>query len=245
MSAVENRRGWGFLIVPFWMMLLMWVIFWWDQKMMLDWVRHGLEPGSLSGLQGIIFASFLHGSMEHIGNNSLPVLILTSGLIYYYRNDSWPIILLALSLPWIGVWLFGRPSYHIGASAYIYALASFMFFSGLWKRNRHLLAMALLVVFLYGSLFWGLFPIEERISFEGHLSGAVTGLILSVLFRKKGPAPTIWRWADDEDEEEVEEVPDILVNDWQVIGKSNKDPSATVQVRYVYRPSDDGDKYGA
>lgn len=210
-------------------MLSMWVVFWFDQRWMLDWVQHGLEPKTWTGMQGIIFASFLHGSMEHLANNSLPVLVLGMGLMYYYPKEGLTLMAFSLTLPWIGVWLFARPAIHIGASAAIYSMATFLFFSGLWKKNRYLLATALLVVFLYGSLFWGLFPIEERISHEGHISGAVVGLILSVLYRKKGPQPTVWHWEEEEDD-----LPDLIVVDAERIQPNTTD----IQIHYTYIPND-------
>lgn len=213
-------------------MLMMWVAFWFNESFMLNWNSHGLQPLTVYGLQGIIFGSFLHGSMQHIANNSLPFLFLSMGVFYYYPKESWLIILTSLTLPWIGVWLFGRPAVHIGASAAIYALATFIFFSGLWKKNRYLLSTALLVVFLYGSLFWGLFPIEERISHEGHLSGAVFGILLSVILRKRGPEPTTWHWDDEDDE---------LIPDIEVIGEEHiQSPSQAPQIniRYDYRERD-------
>lgn len=225
-KASHNRR---FLLLPFLLMLSMWVVFWLDQRWMLDWVQHGLEPKTFTGLQGIIFGSFLHGSMEHLANNSLPVLVLGMGLIYYYPKEGLSLLVLSLTLPWIGVWFFARPAIHIGASAAIYSMATFLFFSGLWKKNRYLLATALLVVFLYGSLFWGLFPIEERISHEGHISGAVVGLLLSVLYRKKGPSPTVWHWDEEDDD-----LPEVEVVDAEWI----QPEESQIQIHYTYLPND-------
>ncbi len=74
-------------------------------------------------------------------------------------------------------------------SGIIYGLSFFLMTSGLIKKNYRLTALALIVVFLYGSLFWGLLPIEKQVSWEGHLSGACVGFILAILFRKQGPQP--------------------------------------------------------
>lgn len=227
-GSQDKNSGRNFILIPFLLMLSMWVVFWYDQRMMMEWARFGLEPGTLTGLQGILFGSFLHGSLEHLANNSLPVLFLSIGLFYYYPKEGKWIALLSLTIPWIGVWFYGRPAIHIGASAYIYSLATFLFFSGLIKKNRYLLGTSLLVVFLYGSLFWGLFPIEERVSYEGHISGAITGSLLSVFFRKRGPEPTVWIW-----EEEEEVVPDVEVIDVETIDSD----SGNIEIQYVYKPS--------
>jgi membrane associated rhomboid family serine protease len=87
------------------------------------------------------------------------------------------------------VWLGGRSSYHIGASGLIYGFASFLFFSGIIRNSINLLAISLLVVFLYGSLVWGIFPFDYKISWESHLFGALTGFALAAAFRHYGPPP--------------------------------------------------------
>ena len=82
------------------------------------------------------------------------------------------------------LWTIGRPSFHIGASTIVYALASFLFFSGLIRRHTRLMAISMFVVFLYGGMVWGILPMKSHISWEGHLSGALRGLILAYWFRK-------------------------------------------------------------
>lgn len=97
------------------------------------------------------------------------------------------------------LWIIGRDSYHIGMSGIIYALASFLTVSGLIKRNYRLTALSLTVIFIYGSFFWGLFPIEQQISWEGHLSGAFVGFLLALFFKNQGPQPPLILSDDDED----------------------------------------------
>ena len=97
-------------------------------------------------------------------------------------------------------------NFHIGASGIVYALASFIFFSGIISKNKNLSALSLIVIFIYGSLFWGLFPTDQKISWEGHLSGFISGLILSWYFRKNLPKRKKYQWEIDEEIEQSEEL---------------------------------------
>ena len=100
------------------------------------------------------------------------------------------------------MWMIGREAYHIGASGIIYGLAAFLFLSGVIRKVNHLMAISLLVVFVYGSLIWGLLPFDYEVSWEGHLSGALVGVALAVLYRDQGPEREKFSW---EIEEEIEE----------------------------------------
>lgn len=171
----------------------------------LDLSHWGIYPREVRGLAGILTHPFVHAGWEHLYSNSLPFVLLTWALCYFYRD--WG--LLVFFLLWIGTgvltFAIGQPGWHIGASGIIYALASFLFFSGIFRRHPPLIALSLLVIFLYGSLVWGLFPspytLQQNISWEGHLSGGFMGLLLAVAFRHKGPQ----RRNPFEEEEEGEE----------------------------------------
>lgn len=180
--------------------MLIWGLFWVNEKYDLDLNRFGLYPGVWQGLSGLIATPLLHGDMGHLVGNSLPLLVLGTALNYFYRGPNRSVWIWSYVLPSLMIWFFARPAYHIGASGLIYALASFLFFSGIFRRNRNLLAVSLLVVFLYGGLTWGMFPFEEQISWEAHAAGAFTGLILSVIYRNQGPPlPAPWTWEEEED----------------------------------------------
>jgi membrane associated rhomboid family serine protease len=105
------------------------------------------------------------------------------------------------------LWIIGRESWHIGASGLIYALAFFLFFSGLIRRHIPLIAISLIITFLYGSMVWHIFPwkVNDPISWEGHLSGGFTGLMLAVFFRNQGPQRPIHEWEDEEEEDDENE----------------------------------------
>ena len=110
------------------------------------------------------------------------------------------------------LWGIGRTSFHIGASGIIYALASFIFFSGLISKNKNLAALSLIVIFIYGSLFWGLFPIQLEMSWEGHLSGFLSGLIFAWFHKDELPGRKKYQWEIDEEIEEKAQENSIKIN---------------------------------
>ncbi|MDA3911593.1 MAG: rhomboid family intramembrane serine protease [Bacteroidales bacterium] len=163
----------------------------------------GLEPRTLRGLIGIFTAPLLHGDWAHLIGNSMSFAALAGMLFYFYPKLSFRI----MGISWISigilVWLTGRPSIHVGASGVIYAFAAFLFLSGIIRRHYQLMAVSLIVVFLYGSMVWGILPGQPGISWESHLSGMLVGLGLAVYYRKQGPQKPIPSWeTEDEDEEE-------------------------------------------
>lgn len=148
--------------------------------------RMGIFPRQTEGLIGIATSPLIHADLEHLYSNSFPLIILSAGIIYFYPKISFKVFSWIYFATGIWVWAFARESYHIGASGLIYGFASFLFFSGLFRKNRQLIAISLLVIFLYGGLVWGVFPINPRVSHETHLLGAIMGLIVAYSFRKEG-----------------------------------------------------------
>ena len=113
----------------------------------------------------------------------------------------------------IWLWAIGRPNFHIGASGVVYALASFIFFSGLIKKQNKLSAASLLVIFLYGSMIWGVLPIYDGVSWEGHLAGLLAGLLMAIFYRKEGPQPKKYQWEIEEElERERQESKDLNIH---------------------------------
>ncbi|MHC1775065.1 MAG: rhomboid family intramembrane serine protease [Lentimicrobium sp.] len=167
--------------------------------------RLGLLPLHVKGLSGILFSPLLHADVAHIAANSAPLFLLGSALMYYYRSAGLRIFFYSWLLTGVLVWLFARGnSYHIGASGVVYALASFHFISGIIRREPRLMAFSMLVIFLYGSMVWGVFPEffpEKNISWESHLMGFVAGVILAFAYRDTGPQVKKYEWPDDEDDD--------------------------------------------
>ncbi len=189
---------WG---IPLAITLLIWLVKITEIMMETQFGSYGIHPGVFSGLRGVLFAPLIHGSvLEHLLPNTFPVLILLLGLFYFYKKAAVVILLWSWLITGLWTWAIGSPGYHIGASGLIYALASFIFFSGLIRKNNSLLALSLLVVFLYGGLVWGIFPYKPNISWESHISGAISGLILALYYRHIGPQRKRFEWELENDE---------------------------------------------
>jgi len=172
------------IIYPLLFLAMMWVVFWLESRFNYNFNYLGIYPQKLEGLRGIIFGPFIHSNLSHIFNNSVPLFVLTTALFYFYRNIRWKVLLYGLLLTGIFTWLIGRPANHIGASGVVYMLVAFLFFKGIFSKQYQLTALSFIVVFLYGSMVWYLFPIDPKISWEGHLSGFVVGIAFALIFRK-------------------------------------------------------------
>ncbi len=152
-----------------------------------DWGAYSLHPRNLSGLIGIITAPLLHANWEHLLGNTVPLIVLSFLLIYSYREISGKIFWISYFLNGVLLWFFARDAFHLGASGVVYALASFLLVSGLIRKNPQLAMISFLVIFLYGSMVWGMLPFDPHVSWEAHLYGGLTGLILAIVYRKEGP----------------------------------------------------------
>jgi len=175
-------------IIPTFMLLSIWFVFYIDHSFHLHLNEHGILPRTFSGLQGVVFSPFLHGDLNHIASNSLPLFILSTALIYFYREVSLKVLAYGILLSGFLTWVIGRDSYHIGASSLIYVLVSFIFFKGLRTQYYRLMALSFAVVLLYGGMIWYVFPQpeivgESSISWEGHLAGLLTGFVFAIRFK--------------------------------------------------------------
>jgi membrane associated rhomboid family serine protease len=200
----EKRLLFNALFVPAALSVLMILTFVFEKGMSFDFHQGGVFPRNPKFLYGIFTMLFVHDNVAHLSNNILSFLILGACLYYFYRQIASKILFLSCLLSGILLWCFGRNSWHIGASALIYALALFLFFSGLLRRHIPLAAISLFVIFLYGSMIWHVFPwsINDPVSWEGHLSGAISGILLAFAFRKSGPQPVEEIWEEEEEEDE-------------------------------------------
>ena len=191
------------MLIPGVFVFLMWLVKIIEVLFDLDLSGFGIYPFTLEGVPGIIFSPFIHANFGHLFNNSLPLFFLGTALFYFYAEIAVKVSLWTYFLTGILVWLAGRSAWHIGASGLIYGLASFLFFSGIIRKYFRLVALSLLIVFLYGSMVWGIFPnIYKEVSWESHMLGFISGIILAVAYRKEGPQQPVYEWLDEEEEDE-------------------------------------------
>lgn len=172
--------------VPLLLLLIIWGVYIYEFVTGSNFNQYGIYPRTLLGLRGIFFAPFIHGSAQHLMSNSLPLFVLTAALLYFYRKIAARILIFGTLLLGFMTWLIARESYHIGASGVIYLLASFIFFSGIFRKSLRLVAISLAVAFWYGGMIWYVLPLVEEMSWEGHLSGLITGLFLAYQYRNTG-----------------------------------------------------------
>jgi len=187
------------MLIPAIFIFIMWLAKIIELLFNLDLSNLGIFPLSVKGLPGIIFSPFIHAGFGHLFNNSLPLFFLATALFYFYSEIAVKIFLWTYFLTGLFVWLAGRDAWHIGASGLVYGLASFLFFSGIIRKYFRLVALSLLIVFLYGSMVWGIFPGTYRnVSWESHMLGFISGIILALRFRKEGPQEPVYEWLDEE-----------------------------------------------
>ncbi len=203
-TLIEKKKFIHALIFPCFFLFIIWFIKFIEFSLSSDFARFGIYPGKLNGLVGIISAPLIHANFKHLIDNSIPVFLLSLAIFYFYREISYKIFFMIYFLTGLFVWIGGREAYHIGASGLIYGFASFLFFSGVIRWNINLLAISLLVIFLYGSMIWGILPYDFHISWESHLLGGVSGFLMALFYRNEGPERIKYSWEDEDEEENVE-----------------------------------------
>lgn len=186
------------LWVPIVAIVAIWLIYWVEITFGYNFNTYGILPREIKGLRGVLFSSFIHSDASHLSNNSIPLFVLLASLFYFYRKIAHKVLIYGLLFSGLFCWIIARDSYHIGASGVIYLLFSFIFFSGIIRKHYRLIAMSLVVIFLYGGMIWFIIPTEDRISWEGHLSGFLIGLLFAFLYRKKGIIKEQYQFSETE-----------------------------------------------
>lgn len=190
------------LIAPFSAVIAIWGVYWLELILGTNFNVYGVLPRTLIGLRGVVLSPFIHGSLDHLYNNTIPLAVLTASLFYFYKNVALKVLFYGVLLSGVITWGIGRTSHHIGASGLIYVLASFIFFKGIFTKHYRLVALSLMVVFIYGSLLWYIFPVKDGISWEGHLGGFLSGLLLAIVLNVKAPVPKKFVWEHEDYKEE-------------------------------------------
>ncbi len=199
------------------------------EQVNLSW--YGLYPRRVDGLIGIFTAPLLHGDLPHLISNTFPLLVLGPIIFYFYRSIAFNVFFWVYIMTGVWVWAAGGDAYHIGASGIIYGFITFLFFSGIFRKDTRLLALSLFVTFLYGSAIWGVLPYQKGISWESHMLGSLAGLITAYNFRKEGPPPRKYDFGDDEENEKID-----VSGDDQVIHE--EEPPNQINVNYTFIEKD-------
>ena len=226
-------------IAPLLFVMLLWIIKGVEINFHLQFSKYGLLPRNIDALTGIITFPLLHGDWQHLISNSAGLLVLGFLLFTFHREIAYRVVIQIWLLHGVWLWLGGRTTYHIGASGIIYGLAAFLFFTGVFKKEKSTMTISLLVVFLYGSMVWGLMPFLQGIIWEGHLYGGAAGLLMAWYYRKTGIQKPIYDWEKEEEdyEEEYWKVSEeiSIENDSEQKPIEENKPSASVH--YIYKPN--------
>ena len=182
-------------------LVVVWAVFLFELLTGMDLSRFGLRPRDGMGLLGLITTPLLHGNLAHISSNSIPLFVGGVAMLFLYPNSS----LRALPLIYIGsaalAWVFARPNLHIGASGLVYGILAFVFVSGILRRDMRSVGVSLMIWFFYGSMLWGVLPVERGTSWELHASGMVIGVIMAFVFRRWDLPPLKrYDWEDEDHE---------------------------------------------
>ena len=234
------RFSTGVIGYPIAFVLLIWIVFWFEVRFGYRFNYLGVYPRTLSGLRGVIFSPFIHGSLEHLYHNSTPLLVLSTALFYFYRPIAWKVILLGILFSGLSTWAIGGEAYHIGASGLIYVLMSFMLFKGIFSKHYRLTALSFVVIFLYGSMLWYVFPVKENMSWEGHLSGLVVGFVFALIFKTAIAKPPKYVWED----EHYDESQDPFLQQFDADGnfietpEENHTADSSLEIHYNFKEKD-------
>ena len=150
-----------------------------------DFSTFGIYPRSFSGIKGIIFSPFLHGSFGHLSSNLLVLAIGIFILFEFYKQWAWEVLLWIWIVGGLMVWAFGRESYHLGSSGLIYGINFFIFTSGILLQNFKTISLALVIILMNQGMFWGIVPVDAPVSWEGHFYSAVVGISLAFHLKKE------------------------------------------------------------
>jgi membrane associated rhomboid family serine protease len=210
------------MLFPLAVVAVMWIVKIAEYYTNSDFSEFGIMPLTVKGLIGIITAPFIHADFGHLLANTIPMFVSLSIIFYFYKEVAFQVFFLVWLFTGVWVWSFARnDSYHIGASGLVYGYISFLLFSGMIRRNARLMAISLLIIFLYGGFFWGVFPNffpKRNISWESHLMGGIAGIVMAIFYRKEGLQRDVYHW--DEDDDEDDDDADYLAGDDEYQGKA-------------------------
>ena len=165
--------------------VLFWLIFGLQYFLSANWVSFGIYPRAIDGLWGIFTAPFIHADFTHLTSNTMPFLLTGALMMLFFPRVAKRAFVMLYFFTGLMVWIFARESYHIGASGIVYAMVSFLFWSGIFRRSGKSIFLALTILVLYGSMFEGILPKQEHVSWESHLFGGLVGILVAYYFKNQ------------------------------------------------------------
>lgn len=244
------------IIFSTYLIMLLWLVKSVEWAFTTSFAHFGILPRSLHGMVGVIASPFIHGDFLHLISNSFSLMTLVIILFFFYDKVALRALLFIYLITGVGVWILAREAYHIGASGVIYGIASFILFSGLLRKNQSSLALSFIILLLYGGMFYGVLPQQGHISWESHLMGLVSGLIVALFFKNEfaGQADMELHFEkinfDDEDDEDFDYSSGYFTKDGHLVsyqyeynpqkpasGEVNKAVKPQKQQTYIYHYS--------
>lgn len=205
MTKQFNTRLLKSLIIPLTFPVIFWIVYIVSLATNINLDKMGILPRNLLGVLGVVTGPVVHANFSHLLSNTIPLIILGWAIFYFYPKVSYKAFWVVYILTGVFVWLFARQVYHIGASGIVYGFVSFLFFSGIFRKDNKSIAIALIITFLYGGIVWGVLPGQKGISWESHLFGGIAGVIAAYIFKNIDP-PKKYDWEDEEDDFNVDDL---------------------------------------
>lgn len=193
-------------MVPLSFPAILWIVHSFSVLLNIDFSNLGLLPRNWPGIIGVITAPLIHANYSHLISNTFPLIISGWVIFFFYNKISQLLFIFIYVVTGLTVWLFAREVYHIGASGIVYGFVSFLFFSGIFRKDNKSIALSLIITFLYGGMVWGILPGIKDVSWESHLFGAITGLAAAFIFRKVDPPKKKYDWEDEPDDFNVDDL---------------------------------------
>ncbi|WP_448855565.1 rhomboid family intramembrane serine protease [Corynebacterium camporealensis] len=154
----------------------------------------GIQPRDPMGLLGIIFAPVLHGNWEHLMSNSVPGAIFCFLIGLSGRKAFWEVTVIVALVAGMGTWLFGGVgTLHIGASSLVYGWLAYLVIRGIFNRSLLQILLGIVIGLMYSGLIWGVLPIYEGVSWQGHLFGAIGGILAGMAITSDDPVKAVRR----------------------------------------------------
>ena len=154
--------------------------------------QFGIHPLDFNGIWGIFTAPLLHANFEHLIGNSVPGAVFCFLIGLSGRKAWWEVTIIVVLIAGVGTWLLGGPgTSHIGASGLIYGWLTYLIVRGIFNRSLIQFITGLVLGFAYSGLIWGVLPIYEGVSWQGHLFGAIGGVVAGMVITSDDPIRSV------------------------------------------------------